>query len=87
MIYFPLSCQPVWLTCLTLGMLPFWLNMSRFRFRQRGGPVKLEVIRGLQGILILYTSLCVVMGGYFFALTLLGLLIVGRQAGRWFYAT
>ncbi|MGB0646399.1 MAG: UbiA family prenyltransferase [Bradymonadia bacterium] len=86
-IYFPLSCHAIWWTCLILGMLPLWLNVSGFRFRQLDGPVKLEVIRGLQGILVVYISLCVVMGGYLFALSLLGLLLLGRQAGRWFYAT
>ena len=77
-------------------MLPVWLNFNpkaqissvlSWFARPISGALKMEVIRGLGGILVLYASLCILLNQYAYALFLLCCLVLARRTGRWFYAT
>lgn len=88
-IYLPLSVLPTWASLVILCSTMIWLNfdLGRLRFRTVQGPVRLEVIRGLQGILVTYSAVCCTFGAFGIAAILLSALIAGKWTAKWFYAT
>ena len=93
--YLPLAQIGSW-NWVAVVMLLVWLNFNpkaqissvlSWFARPISGALKMEVIRGLGGILVLYASLCLLLNQYTYALFLLFCLFLARQTGRWFYAT
>lgn len=93
--YLPLVQIGDW-NWLAVLMLLVWLNFNpkaqisnvvSWFARPISASLKLEVIRGLGGILVLYASLCLLLNQHAYALFLLICLLLGRRTGRWFYAT
>jgi hypothetical protein len=88
-LYVPLVTVLIWggvvLMCSTL----VWLNVEfgGLRFRPIEGPVRFEVIRGLQGILVTYIAVCISFKALGIAAFLCACLLVGKRTAKWFYAT
>jgi 4-hydroxybenzoate polyprenyltransferase len=89
LLYLPLAVMPRLVSVIILCSTLMWLNLDfgRLRFRPIEGPVRFEVIRGLQGIIVAYSAVCIAFGALGIAGSLLALLLIGKWTARWFYAT
>ncbi len=89
LLYVPLATLPLWGVLMLMCSTLIWLNVDVLRLRLRAieGPVRFEVIRGLQGILVTYTAVCIAFNALGIAMILCACLLAGKRTAKWFYAT
>ena len=88
-IFVPIANIGIW-SALLISCIPvLWLNLrfGSLKIQPIQSPLKLEVLRGLGGILVIYAVLSFVLAQWAISAVLIGLLLCGRLTGRWFYAT